>query len=559
MDKQMTAKEILESYDEITIGEQLCEDTLFFTLFEKQFLFIAPSRDDPSSEAEIYLYNDSFLDYPHILLRETNITEGKGLPKGTYRWVCLFEQDSIVNSILSCEEKIYDCIDRLIELLNMSSVKKEHEFQKEFLYYWNSESIGDNSFQVYLDQDDQVAEMDVYFSKSIVRLTDRKITLSDLEETDKGERKWVHHLEKDAFFIPIKDCRGVLPPHRGYKWTAKDLHEIIYGKQIEHISDESFEKIKTLIPKTQDVLLVFGMRTETTNIAFMLNMKCKNRVGHSLLEKILTDITAVEPMFTKRKDYSYLSEQIGNDIGAKRKKVLLVGAGSLGSYVALELVKNGFTYLKIYDDDTLTEENTLRWAYEGYGIGKSKVLILKNMLEWLHPQILIDSCNKKLDTESLTEELKDTDIIIFTIGNSDAQLKFNKVLKQQVFTKPVLYVWLEEGGLYSHILFVDYRKPGCFECLYTDTSGEKVNNRARKNTGLAVEKGMIRNGCGGTRAAYGTSILLKTTAALLDTLHEIGRNKLTKNTLIDITPTRVGASDIIFPMEACNCCGNNAE
>ncbi len=44
----MTAKEILESYDEITIGEQLCEDTLFFTLFEKQFLFIAPSRDDPS-------------------------------------------------------------------------------------------------------------------------------------------------------------------------------------------------------------------------------------------------------------------------------------------------------------------------------------------------------------------------------------------------------------------------------------------------------------------------------------------------------------------------------
>jgi molybdopterin/thiamine biosynthesis adenylyltransferase len=555
----MTAKEILESYDEITIGEQLCEDRLFFTLYEKQFLFTAPSRDDLASKAEIHLYNDSFLDYPHVLLQETSITEGEVLPKGTYRKVCLFEQDSIVNSILSYDEKIYDCIDRLIELLNMSSVEKEREFQKEFLYYWNSETNYDNIFQVYLDQDNQVAEMDVFFNKSIVRLTDRRIELSDLEETVKGERRWVHHLEKNAFFIPIKDCRGILPPHRGYKWTAKDVQEIIYGKQIEHISDESFERIKTLIPKTQDVILVFGMRTETTNIAFTLNIRCKNRVGHSLLEKILTDITAVEPLFTKRKDYSFLSEQIGNDIGTKRKKVLLVGAGSLGSYVAFELVKNGFTHLKIYDDDTLAEENTLRWAYEGFGIGASKTQTLKIMLEWLHPQILIDSCNKKLDTESLTEELKDTDIIIFTIGNSDAQLKFNKVLKQQVFTKPVLYVWLEEGGLYSHILFVDYRKPGCFECLYTDTSGEKVNNRARKNTGLAVEKGMIRNGCGGTRAAYGTSILLKTTAALLDTLHEIDRNKLTKNTLIDITPTRVGASDIIFPMEACNCCGNNAE
>lgn len=555
----MTAKEILESYDEITIGEQLCEDRLFFTLCEKQFLFTAPSRDDLASKAEIHLYNDSFLDYPHVLLQETSITEGEVLPKGTYRKVCLFEQDSIVNSILSYDEKIYDCIDRLIELLNMSSVEKEREFQKEFLYYWNSETNYDNIYQVYLDQDNQVAEMDVFFNKSIVRLTDRRIELSDLEETVNGERRWVHHLEKNAFFIPIKDCRGILPPHRGYKWTAKDVQEIIYGKQIEHISDESFERIKTLIPKTQDVLLVFGMRTETTNIAFAINIRCKNRVGHSLLEKILTDITAVEPLFSKRKDYSFLSEQIGNDIGTKRKKVLLVGAGSLGSYVAFELVKNGFTHLKIYDDDTLAEENTLRWAYEGFGIGASKTQTLKIMLEWLHPQILIDTCNKKLDTASLKEELKDTDIIVFTIGNSDAQLKFNKVLKQQAFTKPVLYAWLEEGGLYSHILYVDYRKPGCFECLYTNTSGEKTNNRARKNTDLAVENGMIRNGCGGTRAAYGTSILLKTTAALLDTLREIDRNELTQNTLIDITPTGVGASDIIFPMEACNCCGNNAE
>lgn len=555
----MTAKEILESYDEITIGEQLCEDALFFTLFEKQFLFFAPSRDDPSSKAEIYLYNDSFLDYPHVLLRETNIIEEKGLPKGTYRWVCLFEQDSIVNSILSYDEKIYDCIDRVIELLNMSSAEKEREFQKEFLYYWNSESIGDNKFHVYLNQDDQVEDMDVYFDNGIVRLIDRRITLSDIDNTVKGERKWAHHLEKDAFFIPIKDCRNILPPHRGYKWTAKDIQEILHGKQIEHISDESFDKLKTLIPKTQDVLLVFGMRTETTNIAFALNLKCKNRAGHTLLEKTLTDITDVEPLFTERKDYSFLSEQIGNDIGTNKKKVLLVGAGSLGSYVAFELVKNGFIHLKIYDDDTLAAENTLRWAYAGFGIGTSKTQTLKVMLEWLHPQIFIESCGKKLDTASLMEELEDTDIIVFTIGNSDAQLKFNKVLKQQMFTKPVVYVWLEEGGLYSHILFVDYRKPGCFECLYTDTNGEKVNNRTRKNSDLAVENGMIRNGCGGTRAAYGTSILLKTTAALLDTLREIDRNKLTKNTVIDITPTGIGASDIIFPMEACNCCGNNAE
>ena len=41
----MTAKEILESYDEITVNEQIIDGVLFFTMFEKQFLFLAPSED----------------------------------------------------------------------------------------------------------------------------------------------------------------------------------------------------------------------------------------------------------------------------------------------------------------------------------------------------------------------------------------------------------------------------------------------------------------------------------------------------------------------------------
>ena len=116
----MTVKEILETYDEITVGQQVVGDALFFTLFEKQFLFWPPSTEDPTSQASIYLYNDELLDFPHIMLRATNITDGKALPSGTYRWVCLFEHNSIVNSLVSYEDKVFDTIDRLIELLSMN-------------------------------------------------------------------------------------------------------------------------------------------------------------------------------------------------------------------------------------------------------------------------------------------------------------------------------------------------------------------------------------------------------------------------------------------------------
>ena len=161
----MTVREILESYEEITVGEQILEGVLFFTVFEKQFLFIAPEEDNPSSRASVYLYNDNLLDFPHIMLRENTITEGKELPNGTYRWVCLFEQESIVNSIVSYEDKIFDCIDRLIELLSMTSVEREREFQKEFMYYWNSVSSGDKMFSLYLEQSAHFAEMDAFYGE----------------------------------------------------------------------------------------------------------------------------------------------------------------------------------------------------------------------------------------------------------------------------------------------------------------------------------------------------------------------------------------------------------
>ena len=79
----MTVKEILESYEEIAIGEQILEGVLFFTLFEKQFLFFAPEVNAHSSRATVCLYNDNLLDFPHIMLRENTITDGKGLPNGT--------------------------------------------------------------------------------------------------------------------------------------------------------------------------------------------------------------------------------------------------------------------------------------------------------------------------------------------------------------------------------------------------------------------------------------------------------------------------------------------
>lgn len=165
----MTAKEILETYDNIVVIQVYLEDWVMFRLFGKEFLLMSPSKDDISSMATICLYNDEGLDFPHILLKNINIDEGEMLPAGKYRWICLYEQESVVQSLFSYEEKIMDAVDRLIELLTMTKTEREKEFQKEFLYYWNS-AADLQCVDVYLKQDIKFCKLQKYCSGTITSI-----------------------------------------------------------------------------------------------------------------------------------------------------------------------------------------------------------------------------------------------------------------------------------------------------------------------------------------------------------------------------------------------------
>lgn len=553
----MTAREILESYEEISIESQTGDDFFVFRLYGKTFLLITPNKDDFSSRPRIYLYNDAGFDFPHVLLYDEEVKENTLIPEGTYRSVCLYEPESIVFSVISYEDKLFDAIDRLIELLTMSKAEREKEFQKEFMYYWNCGLAGRNAI-VFLCQEDNFSKFVLYSNKQDTRFVEEGIALSDINYRNKGERKWSERVDIEAYYIPVLDNRGILPPYRGRPWTTHNVKDIVYGKQIEHISFDTYQCLKTTQVSTRNMVLVFGMKGEQASITFAVMIKCNNNTRNTrrtILEKIREDAVAVEPIKTKREDYTFLSNIIGNDIGLRGKRALLIGAGSLGSYVAFEIIKNGVSNIKIYDDDILSNENLLRWAYGGLGVGRNKAEHISLLLNIMHPEIKAEGIPKSIDEKELANEVKNFDLVIVTIGNSDTQLKFNRMLNNIGCNIPVLYTWIEAGGEFSHILYVDYSKPGCYECLFTNENGEYVNNRASIAPEI-VESNMIRNGCGGTRAAYGTAVLLRTTATLLTTFQKIISGELQGSTLIDITPNSVMNSLTPFPMEACSCCGH---
>ena len=555
MDNKITVKEILSTYDEISIVKEIIETVFLISMYGKQFLFVAPLEERRDKDVIVYLYNDDGLNIPHIMLEDETFPNIKALPSGKYRAVCLYDKEGMVDSIISYEEKIVDAIDRLIQLLSMNKYEQEREFQKEFMFYWNSTATGKNKFNVYLSNEKNFSEMDVYYCGKIARVIERGMSLSDIDERKGVERKWKNHLEDNAYYIPILDNREIIPPHRGYNWTIKDIRNIVYAKQIEHIGSETYKTLKNTISGKQNFILVFGMKLNNVNIVFVVKIICKRAGRYSLLEKILDDSTSVETFSTERKDYLYLNEQIGNDKNLLKMKVLVIGAGSLGSYVASEMVKNGATNLKIYDGDKLEDANICRWAYGGIGRGNNKASALATLLNFSHPEISVVAIDKNIDEKTLIKEMSQVDMIVSTVGNSDIQLEFNRALKDNGCAVPVIFAWLEAGGAYSHILVVNYKKKGCFECLYTAENGELTNNRSQKNNETNMESSIVRNGCGGTRAAYGTATILRTTAALMETIGKIQEGELKESVLLDISSNGVKVSEAKFPREVCRCCG----
>ena len=67
----------------------------------------------------------------------------------------------------------------------------------------------------------------------------------------------------------------------------------------------------------------------------------------------------------------------------RKANIQLIGAGSLGSYTALSLVKRGFEELSVWDDDVVEYHNRRNQMYREEDIGRPKVEALAELIRHL--------------------------------------------------------------------------------------------------------------------------------------------------------------------------------
>jgi molybdopterin/thiamine biosynthesis adenylyltransferase/rhodanese-related sulfurtransferase len=117
-----------------------------------------------------------------------------------------------------------------------------------------------------------------------------------------------------------------------------------------------------------------------------------------------------------------------------RSKVLLIGAGGLGSPAAYYLAAAGVGTLGVVDSDVVDQSNLQRQIlHTTERIGQPKALSAKQTLEALNPDVTVVPYQERLTSDNIDRIIADYDVIIDGADNfptryllNDASVKWNK-------------------------------------------------------------------------------------------------------------------------------------
>ena len=149
-------------------------------------------------------------------------------------------------------------------------------------------------------------------------------------------------------------------------------------------------------------------------------------------------------------------------------KALIVGAGGLGCPAAEFLTRAGIGKLGVIDYDKVSLSNLHRQSlYEKSDIGKSKVLIIKKILNDINPNTKVQSYNIKLNNINFKKIINKYDYIVDGSDNfktkfllNDFCLKYKKFLVSGAISK-----------FDGHIFSFDFKnkKTPCLRCFFQET------------------------------------------------------------------------------------------
>ena len=144
-------------------------------------------------------------------------------------------------------------------------------------------------------------------------------------------------------------------------------------------------------------------------------------------------------------------------------KVLLIGAGGLGSPTALYLAASGVGTIGLVDDDVVDESNLQRQVLHGVDrLGMRKVDSAELTIRGLNPETNVVKHTERLGADNVERLIAGYDVIVDGTDNFDTRYVLNDAAVK--LRKPVVHgsIYRWDGQVTT---FVPFEGP-CYRCMY---------------------------------------------------------------------------------------------
>jgi len=152
------------------------------------------------------------------------------------------------------------------------------------------------------------------------------------------------------------------------------------------------------------------------------------------------------------------------------KRIALVGLGSVGAPIAIELARSGIGEISLIDFDFVEPGSVVRWPLGNSAFGLQKTTALKQFIELNYPFTKAEAIEYRFGSHPIVQNtnplkaLSRADLLI----DATAELGIHQFLSDYArsIKKPFLYAFLTPGGYGGLAACIDSAKEmGCWHCL----------------------------------------------------------------------------------------------
>jgi len=400
-----------------------------------------------------------FSEYPRVRLLE----RPRGLPHvvphlGVDCGICYIARGTVVLDIFDPAGQTLACLDRAAEVFqDILAGKFREDLEDEFHAYWTG------IFCLVDLRDDRLGKQ---ITQAVKNGRDVYPVVTDDLPRTQAKLKQLGWTTFDVPAVTYRVKTTAKPRPHNMRWPIENVQQLLEWQGL--LDKQCRKKLLDRIQQARatpaaSVVLIIESPLMTYGVWVDLKKDTPPRPGTQKKKAAPLFSLSVVPLEVIRLDDQYMAER--NQPGRKTlagKRLVLVGCGTIGGYLADLLVKAGAGTdggsLELVDFDGLRPQNLGRHRLGFSGLFSNKAVALKRELDAVAPGAKIAASTGDVQEAELSE----FDLLIDATGEES----LGHWLTRKYGGAATLTVWIEGPGVAVRGVMRASGKGGCFRCLY---------------------------------------------------------------------------------------------